>query len=173
MPRMGLSEINSKNYDIILDKVKSTPITPVTNSSMSEYSDSTYNIKTEIKQQQKHLSNNEVLEIISKYKAGKSTYELAKEYGCKYKAGKSTYELAKEYGCHRRTISDNLKKRGIKVTNQLMERKGVVELVMQMYSEYYKPADIAKAVGINVDSVRKILKENNVYIRKSWEYPRK
>lgn len=54
-----------------------------------------------------------------------------------------------------------------------MERKGVVELVMQMYSEYIKPADIAKAVGINVDSVRKILKENNVYIRKSWEYPRK
>ena len=152
----GLSEINSKNYDIILGKVKSTPITPVMNSSMSEYPDNAYNIKTEIKQQQKHLSNNEVLEIISKYKAGKSTYELAKEYGC-----------------HRRTISDNLKKRGIKVTNQLMERKGVVELVMQMYSEYYKPADIAKAVGINVDSVRKILKENNVYIRKSWEYPRK
>ena len=107
--QVGLSEINSKNYDIILDKVKSTPVTPVTSSSMSEYSDSTYNIKTEIEQQQKHLSNNEVLEIISKYKAGKSTYELAKEYGC-----------------HRRTISDNLKKRGIKVTNQLMERKGVV-----------------------------------------------
>ena len=153
---VGLSEINSKNYDIILGKVKSTPITSVTNSSMSEYPDNAYIIKTEIKQQQKHLSNNEVLEIISKYKAGKSTYELAKEYGC-----------------HRRTISDNLKKRGIKVTNQLMERKGVVELVTQMYSEYYKPADIAKAVGINVDSVRKILKENNVYIRKSWEYPRK
>lgn len=156
IPLMGLSEINSKNYDIILGKVKSTPITPVTNSSMSEYPDNAYNIKTEIKQQQKRLSNNEVLEIISKYKAGKSTYELAKEYGC-----------------HRRTISDNLKKQGIKVTNQLMERKGVVELVIQMYSEYIKPADIAKAVGINVDSVRKILKENNVYIRKSWEYPRK
>ena len=154
--RLGLSEINSKNYDIILDKVKYTPMTPVSDSPMPEYPDNAYNIKTEIKQQQKHLSNNEVLEIISKYKAGKSTYELAQEYGC-----------------HRRTISDNLKKQGIKVTNQLMERKGVVELVMQMYSEYYKPADIAKAVGINVDSVRKILKENNVYIRKSWEYPRK
>lgn len=153
---VGLSEINSKNYDIILGKVKSTPITPVTNSSMSEYSDSTYNIKTEIKQQQKHLSNKEISEIV-----------------VKYSSGISTYELAKEYGCHRRTISDNLKKQGIKVTNQLMERKGVVELVMQMYSEYCKPDDIAKAVGINVDSVRKILKENNVYIRKSWEYPRK
>lgn len=153
---VGLSEINSKNYDIILDKVKSTPVTPVTSSSMSEYSDSTYNIKTEIKQQQKHLSNKEISEIV-----------------VKYSSGISTYELAKEYGCHRRTISDNLKKQGIKVTNQLMERKGVVELVIQMYSEYIKPADIAKVVGINVDSVRKILKENNVYIRKSWEYPRK
>ena len=102
---------------------------------MSEYSDSTYNIKTEIKQQQKHLSNKEISEIVVKYSSDISTY-----------------------GCHRRTISDNLKKQGIKVTNQLMERKGVVELVIQMYSEYIKPADIAKAVGINVDSVRKILK---------------
>ncbi len=153
---MGLSEINSKNYDIILDKVKFASPTPVTDSSMPEYSDNAYIIKTEIKQQQKHLSNKEISEIV-----------------VKYNSGVSTYELAQEYGCHRRTISDNLKKQGIKVTNQLMERKGVVELVMQMYSEYYKPADIAKAVGINVDSVRKILKENNVYIRKSWEYPRK
>ena len=56
---VDLSEINSKNYDIILGKVKSTPVTPVTSSSMSEYSDSTNNIKTEIKQQQKHLSNKE------------------------------------------------------------------------------------------------------------------
>ena len=50
---VGLSEINSKNYNIILDKVKSTPITPVTNSSMSEYPDNAYIIKTEIKKQQK------------------------------------------------------------------------------------------------------------------------
>ena len=48
---VGLSEINSKNYDIILGKVKSTPITPVMNSSMSEYPDNAYNIKTETKQQ--------------------------------------------------------------------------------------------------------------------------
>lgn len=75
---MGLSEINSKNYDIILDKVKSTPVTPVTSSSMSEYSDSTYNIKTEINQQQKHLSNKEISEIVIKYNSGVSTYELAK-----------------------------------------------------------------------------------------------
>ena len=66
---------------------------------MSEYSDSTYNIKTEIKQQQKHLSNKEISEIV-----------------VKYSSGISTYELAKEYGCHRRTISDNLKKQGITIT---------------------------------------------------------
>ena len=118
---MGLSEINSKNYDIILDKVKFASPTPVTDSSMPEYSDNAYIIKTEIKQQQKHLSNKEISEIV-----------------VKYNSGVSTYELAQEYGCHRRTISDNLKKQGIKVTNQLMERKGVVELVMQMYSEFLR-----------------------------------
>ena len=154
--KMGLSEINSKNYEIILNKIKYAPSTSVPDSPEPTHPATAYNIKTEIKQQQKHLSNKEISEIV-----------------VKYSSGISTYELAKEYGCHRRTISDNLKKQGIKVTNQLMERKGVVELVIQMYSEYIKPADIAKAVGINVDSVRKILKENNMYIRKSWEYPRK
>lgn len=54
--------IDSKSCDIILDKVKSTPITPVSDSSMSEYPDNAYNIKTEIKQQQKHLSNKEISE---------------------------------------------------------------------------------------------------------------
>ena len=60
---MGLSEINSKNYDIILGKVKSTPITPVTNSSMSEYPDNAYIIKTEIKKQQKHCKRQIFLRI--------------------------------------------------------------------------------------------------------------
>ena len=54
---VGLSEINSKNYDIILDKVKCTPLTPVADSSIPVYSNNAYNIETEIKQQQKHLSN--------------------------------------------------------------------------------------------------------------------
>ena len=152
---VDLSALNSNIFQKIV-KTKYKPFKTKNNISPTEIeSQGTIEVKR-LHQQQKRLTEREIAEIV-----------------VKYNAGISTYDLAKEYGCHRRTISDNLKKQGIKVTNQLMERKGVVELVMQMYSEYIKPADIAKAVGINVDSVRKILKENNVYIRKSWEYPRK
>ena len=150
---VGLSEINSKNYDIILNKVKSTPITPVTGSSVPEYSDNAYNIKTEIKQQQKHLSDEEVSEIISKYKAGKSTYELAQEYGC-----------------HRYTISKHLKDVGIEVTNRVARKESLVGLILQLYSEWYKPAEIGEALGISADSVRRCLKENGIKLRHSSAY---
>lgn len=153
---MGLSEINSKNYDIILDKVKCTPLTPVTDSSIPEYSNNAYNIKTEIKQQQKHLSDSEISEIISKYKAGKSTYELAEEYGC-----------------HRYTISKHLKEAGIEVSNRVARKESLVGLILQLYSEWYKPTEIAKSLGISADSVRRCLKENGVELRHSSAYARR
>lgn len=152
---MDLSALNSNTIRKIV-KTKRKPLETKDDISPIEVGRQGEIEVKQLRQQQKRLTEREIAEIV-----------------VKYNSGISTYNLAKEYGCHRRTISDNLKKQGIKVTNQLMERKGVVELVMQMYSEYYKPADIAKALGINVDSVRKILKENNVYIRKSWEYPKK
>ena len=152
---VDLSALNSNIFQKIV-KTKYKPFKTKNNISPTEIESQGIIEVKQLHQQQKRLTEREIAEIV-----------------VKYNSGISTYDLAKEYGCHRRTISDNLKKQGIKVTNQLMERKGVVELVMQMYSEYIKPADIAKAIGINVDSVRKILKENNVYIRKSWEYPRK
>ena len=153
--QVDLSALNSNIFQKIV-KTKYKPFKTKNNISPTEIESQGIIEVKQLHQQQKRLTEREIAEIV-----------------VKYNSGISTYDLAKEYGCHRRTISDNLKKQGIKVTNQLMERKGVVELVMQMYSEYIKPADIAKAIGINVDSVRKILKENNVYIRKSWEYPRK
>ena len=35
------------------------------------------------------------------------------------------------------------------------------------------PKEVGTIVGIGGDTVRKVLKENGIYIRKSWEYPRK
>ena len=49
---MGLSEINSKNYKIILEKVKYALPTPVIDSSESADFATAYNIKTETKLQQ-------------------------------------------------------------------------------------------------------------------------
>lgn len=153
---VGLSEINSKNYELILSKVKYTGLTPVTDSPGLPCSVNANNIKSEIKQQQKYLSEVEIDEII-----------------IKYKTGKSTYELAKEYGCHRYTISKRLKEAGIEVSNRVARKESLVGLMLQLYSEWHKPAEIAEALGISVDSVRRCLKENGVELRHSSEYARR
>lgn len=152
---MGLSEINSKNYDIILGKVKSTPITSVTNSSMSEYPDNAYIIKTEIKQQQKHLSDEE-LELIAQ----------------KYLAGVSTYDLAQEFGCHRYTISNNLKRMGIDVSGHVEGRKYKTEEVIRLYTEERKSVkQIAKMFGVCDGTIYKCLRRNNISTNRTrWDY---
>ena len=35
------------------------------------------------------------------------------------------------------------------------------------------PKEVGTIVGVNGDTVRKVLRENGIYIRKSWEYPKK
>ena len=107
-------------------------------------------------QNQKILSDDEIKQIIQGYERGLSTYKLAKQFNC-----------------HRYTIANTLKKKGIEVTNQCAKKKVLAEMIMQMYSEWYKPQEIGEALGVSADTVRRILKQNNVYIRKSWEYPRK
>lgn len=156
---MELTETNSNNYRAILDFQRKHHSTSVNTEINPEITDRSYDpdfiIKT-IKQQQKSLSDKETRTIITKYQQGKSTYELAKEFGC-----------------HRATISKALKDNGIEVTNQCAKKKVLAEMIMQMYSEWYKPQEIGEALGVSADTVRRILHDNNVYIRKSWEYPRK
>ena len=156
---VDLSETYSNNYPIIREYVKGykpTPVKPAIDPSITDLSyDPNSTIKT-ITQQQKTLSEAETRTII-----------------LKYQQGKSTYELAKEFGCHRYTISKALKDNGIEVTNQCAKKKVLAEMIMQMYSEWYKPQEIGEALGVSADTVRRILHDNNVYIRKSWEYPKK
>lgn len=146
-----LSELRSKNYETIFSKTKE--ISPT---SVNDGLDVNLSIKTEIKQKQKYLSKEEINEIVAKYKNGKSTYELAEEYGC-----------------HRYTISKHLKEAGLEVTNRVARKESLVGLVLQLYSEWYKPQEIGEALGISADSVRRCLKENGVELRHSSAYSRK
>jgi DNA-directed RNA polymerase specialized sigma24 family protein len=154
-----LTQTYSKNYLIVAKYIKEYHTTTVNTDVDPSVTDSSYNpdsvIKT-ITQKQKTLSEAETRTIIAKYQQGRSTYELAKEFGC-----------------HRATISRALKDNGIEVTNQCAKKKVLAEMIMQMYSEWYKPQEIGEALGVSADTVRRILKQNNVYIRKSWEYPKK
>ena len=103
-----LSELRSKNYETIFSKTKE--ISPT---SVNDGFDVNLSIKTEIKQKQKYLSKEEINEIVAKYKNGKSTYELAEEYGC-----------------HRYTISKHLKEAGLEVTNRVARKESLVGLVL-------------------------------------------
>ena len=154
-----LTQTYSKNYLIVAKYIKEYHTTTVNTDVDPSVTDLSYNpdsvIKT-ITQKQKTLSEAETRTIITKYQQGKSTYELAKEFDC-----------------HRATISRALKDNGIEATNQCAKKKVLAEMIMQMYSEWYKPQEIGEALGVSADTVRRILHENNIYIRKSWEYPKK
>lgn len=156
---VGLSETYSNNYHIVSEYVKNYSSTSVKSAIDPSVTDLSYDPNSTVKtitQQQKTLSEAETRTIIQKYQQGKSTYELAKEFGC-----------------HRYTISKALKDNGIEVTNQCAKKKVLAEMIMQMYSEWYKPQEIGEALGVSADTVLRILHQNNVYIRKSWEYPKK
>ena len=152
---VGLSEINSKNYEIILDKIKCLSLTTAPDSSEPIHSGNVNNIKTEIKQQQKHLSNEE-LELIAQ----------------KYLAGTSTYDLAQEFGCHRYTISNNLKRMGIDVSGHVEGRKYKTEEVIRLYTiEKKSVRQIAQMFGVCDGTVYKCLRRNNISTQRTrWDY---
>ena len=155
---MDLSETYSNNYLIIREYVKEYRPTSVKSSIDPNVTDLSYSpnsIVKEITQQQKTLSEAEIRTII-----------------LKYQQGRSTYELAKEYNCHRSTISRVLKDNGIEVTKKISSKPALIEMILQMYSEWYKPQEIGEALGISAPTVLRILHQNKVYVRKSWEYPK-
>lgn len=146
---MDLSALNSNTFHKIV-KVKHK-LSKTKNNIQPTEVDCQGEIKIrQLRQQQKRLTECEKVEIVAKYKAGISTYDLAKEYGC-----------------HRYTISKHLKDAGIEVSNRVARKESLVGLILQLYSEWNKPSEIGKALGISADSVRRCLKENGIELRHS------
>lgn len=78
--------------------------------------------ETEIKQigqQQKRFSDDEISEIAQEYRSGKTTYELAEQYGCA-----------------RHTIVTALKKMGITATKAKAQEAIDADNVIRLYNEY-------------------------------------
>ena len=151
-------EIYSKNYLIVAKHVKEYRATSVKSPVDPSITDLSYEpdsiVKT-ITQQQKTLSELEIRTICERYKNGASSYELAREFGC-----------------HRRTISDALKRNGVEVSHRASTKPELVKRIIELYAEYKTPKEVGAIVGIGSDTVRKVLKDNGIYIRKSWEYPK-
>ena len=82
---VDLSETYSKNYLVVAEYVKTyhpTPVKSAIDPSVTDLSYDPNSIVKNIKQQQKHLTEQETRTIVEKYNAGVSTYELAQEFGC-------------------------------------------------------------------------------------------
>ena len=133
-----------------------TPTESPVDPSTTDLSYEPNSIVKNITQQQKTLSELEIRTICEKYKNGASSYELAKEFGC-----------------HRRTISDTLKRNGIEVSHLASKKPELVKKIIELYAEMKTPKEVEAIVGVGGDAVRKVLKGNGIYIRKSWEYPKR
>lgn len=146
---MGLSEINSKNYKIILDKVKYASLTSVPDSPKLMTPANVYNIKTKIKQQQKHLNPEEIEQIVQRYQNGESTYKLAKEFNC-----------------HRRTIANNLRKQGIKVSIEKID----LEEAAKLYESGWTTKQLAEIYHMSDNAVSRRLKKAGIRMRTRRDY---
>lgn len=154
-----LLEIYSKNYLVVAKYVKEYHTTSVKSPVEPSVTDLSYepdSIVKSITQQQKTLSDLEIRTICERYKNGASSYKLAKEFGC-----------------HRRTISDALKRNGVEVSHQASKKPELVKRIIELYTEYKTPKEVGAIVGVGGDTVRKVLKENGIYIRKAWDYPKR
>lgn len=148
-PCVGLSEINSKNYKIILDKVKYTSLTSVPDSPKLMTPANAYNIKTKIKQQQKHLNPEEIEQIVQRYQNGESTYKLAKEFDC-----------------HRSTIANNLRKQGIEVSIEKIN----LEEAIKLYELGWTTKQLAERYHMSDNAVSRRLKKAGIRMRTRWDY---
>ena len=93
---------------------------------------------------------------------------------CKrYQSGDSVYKLAKDFDCHRSTISAVLKRNGVEVSHKASAKPELVKRVIELYAEMKTPKEVGAIVGLDCGTVRQVLKDNGIYIRKSWEYPKK
>ena len=157
---MGLSRLESNKYHNLASRKALLPLEPdghVTEHQSENLKENEYGEKEvqQIRQTQKYLSDQERAEIADAYRSGKTTYELAEEYGC-----------------HRRTIVEALKKQGIVPNKAKSQKKLNVETVVKMYSEFHSAEEIGKLFGVGRDVIVKCLRKNGVAIRSRWDYPR-
>ena len=110
-------------------------------------------IATKLHNQQKWLSTEEISQII-----------------VKYQNGRTTYELAAEYGCNRKAISHNLKKHGIQPYKDKVSAKLDTEQVLALYANMHTVAQIAEQLHVSPSTIQRILWKNGVTLRSRWEY---
>ena len=157
---MGLTDINSNKYDAVIRFKKSLPpdtesprlleSLPSTDRKVNDYGEI---VVRKLAQVQKRLNKDEIKLLITEYESGKSTYALAKQFGC-----------------HRTTVSDVLKRNGVNVTKSSWHKKLNIEDVISMYENMYTTAAIAEKYEVYPQIILRCLRAEGVKIRSRWDY---
>ena len=113
-------------------------------------------VAKQIRQTQKRLSEEEVLQIITAYQGGKSANVLAREYGC-----------------NRKAICDHLKKHGVTVSRSKIRSEEAVRQIIALYEANQQMKEIADQYGVSESAINRLLHENGVRIRSRWEHERR
>ena len=117
---------------------------------ISEYGET---VVRQVRQAQKHLSEEEVAQIV-----------LA------YQEGKSANVLAREYGCNRKAICDHLKKNGVTVSRSKIRSEEAAQQIIALYEANHLIAEIAGRYDVSESSINRLLHANGVRVRSRWEY---
>ena len=75
-----------------------------------------------------------------------------------YKSGKSTIELAEQFGCNKGTINKLLREHGVEVIKAKAQSKLDAEVAIAMYAEMHTTAEIAERFGVSSLSVIRCLR---------------
>ena len=156
---MALSGLDLNNYDGLIRYIKSFVIDadvndiseeiPIAYKKVNEYGEIEV---TKLTQQQKKLTNDEVLQIVKDYQNGMNTNQLADKYGC-----------------HRVNISAQLKKQNIEVTTRKLNSQNITEII-GLYEGGMNTTQLAKRFGVTCPTIIKYLHENGVKMRTRWDY---
>ncbi|MEV6717292.1 hypothetical protein AB0M48_35275 [Lentzea sp. NPDC051208] len=82
----------------------------------------------------------------------------------RYQAGSSVYQLAKHYGIHRITIGRHLRSRGIDTTAPALTDEQAREAA-QLYTDGWSCKKIAKHFGVGAETIRERLHEAGIPMR--------
>lgn len=88
-----------------------------------------------------------------------------------YRGGKSTYELARQYGIHRSTVAQHLRREGIVIPQQLKMTPDVVKQAKRLYASGCSVATVGQQLGVDATTVHKALKKAGVRMRDTHGRP--
>lgn len=102
---------------------------------------------TKLRQPQKRLNGDEIIQLVAGYQAGSSVYQLAEQFGCR-----------------RQTVSQHLRSEGVQMRGRPLTPAQVDEAA-RLYADGHSLASIGAQLEVWSSTVRKHLRARGVMIR--------